>query len=257
MARCPAESEAATRALCAGLATQPLRRLSLGYNCLGVAGALALANVCGAWSASLEYLGLEMNGLGDQGCEEVARALERGSLPQLRHLELGWNELSASSAPTLASLLTCPGEGEAPAAAAEEQQPPAPRLEKLGLAGNNLGSGGAMALALAALSAPERRLDLDLSMNHVESGPLHVLTEWVEACDCASVGVSLGLEWNIVDDPAAVERLAAACSGLASRLGGAACPGAPRAPFVRLANNELPGLDAGAVVEDSRGLVAM
>ncbi|CAK0856098.1 unnamed protein product [Prorocentrum cordatum] len=114
MARCPAESEAATRALCAGLATQPLRRLSLGYNCLGVAGSLALANVCGAWSASLEYLGLEMNGLGDQGCEEVARALERGSLPQLRHLELGWNELSASSRADARVAADLPRRGRSP-----------------------------------------------------------------------------------------------------------------------------------------------
>ncbi|CAE8620429.1 unnamed protein product [Polarella glacialis] len=96
MMRCPASSISASASLLRSLGSQPLRRLSLGYNALGPTGASSLAAAAAAsqsWASSLEHLSLEMNGLGDEGCREVAGLLEKGLLPGLVSLELGLRPL--------------------------------------------------------------------------------------------------------------------------------------------------------------------
>jgi len=281
MTRCPA-GEAALQALLRGLAAQPLRRLNLGYNTLGQAGAAALAGallppqgdqqgnkddgggargckgpsgapLAARAASTLEYLGLEMNGLGDGGCGELARALTRALLPGLRSLELGWNEVSVASVAPLAGLLTVGG---------------CPQLGRLGLAGNKLGTEGARVLSLAALGRPRAlravdRLELDVSMNHVDAGLLAALAEWAETSDAARYGppsVTIGLEWNIVDDPAVVLRLAralAVAGGMAATAAWAGGAGTAPEPLVRLANNEVVegDLSPSEVLAESRGLV--
>jgi len=219
-----------------GLATQPLRQLSLGYNALGPSGAAALVQAASAWQGSLEHLGLEMNGLGDAGCREVAQALAGGLLPGLCSLELGWNELSAGCAPELVDFL--------------EKRTQA--FRRIGLGGNKLGCDGASALVETALTLrAQRPLDLDLSMNHVGSKPLAGMVAWAEdqANAGVSVAVSISLEWNVVDDAETALRLAKALArgGIASDSG---------APLLRLGNNdELIDLDPVEVKEESRGLV--
>jgi len=188
-----------------------------------------------------------MNGLGDKGCKEVAKALATGALSQLRILELGWNELSAASAPVLAKLLmprrTTGCDTTGPCVL--------PHLQKLGLGGNGLGSQGAQALVVAALSLPMRALDLDLSMNHVGAQPLESLAEWAEEHACgADLQISISLEWNTIDDCKAVWRLVRALA--ASVHNGCI----PRCVFIRLANNELNDLEPAEVLVESRGLVS-
>ena len=113
---------------------------------------------------------------------------ECGTLPYLETLELGWNELSEACAAGLKSLLTewtaCGASGRAEGAA--------PRLRKLGLGGNRLGSEGATALAAAALRHPSRDLELDLSMNHVGAAAVHAIAEWAEASLAKSTSAASG-----------------------------------------------------------------
>jgi len=245
--RCLA-SESTARALFQALATQPLRQLSLGYNALGAAGAAALVEAAGAWSHSLELLGLEMNGLGDSGCRALASALTRGVLPCLRSLELGWNELSGVSAPSLAGLLLRPAD----CTSAPISGPPC--LRRLGLGGNKFADDGARPLILAALANPDRPLELDLSMNHIGSQPLTALCEWAEADGHAALQVSINLEWNVIDGVPLVQRLAEALSR--SRLAKGRSPSGPREPLVRLGNNdELADLEPSAILSQSRGLI--
>jgi len=245
MTRCPAK-EGTMRALLHGLASQPLQQLNLGYNALGPAGINALSAAASAWSSTLQHLGLEMNGLGDNGCGEVAKVLLGGVLPHVRILELGWNELSAACAPALANLLRHRGSSTEGGAGC-----PLPLIAKVGLGGNKLGSDGAKTLVLAALACPARRLELDLSMNHVGTPPLLALAEWVETEAVGPVAVTLCLEWNVIDDVAAVKRLAASVGarGLAR--------GTVAEPLVRLANNDdLADLDPADVLATSMGFVS-
>jgi len=251
MTRCPA-NDATVRVIFKTLATQPLACLNLSYNTLGPSGASQLVSVTPAWTQSLERLILEMNGLGDKGCTEVAKVLAAGTLPQLKTLELGWNELSPVSAPVLAKLLMPRrADGLTVAGACS-----LPRLQKLGLGGNSLGSQGAQTLLLAALTFPSRPLDLDLSMNHVGAQPLAALVEWAESHDRSSTDlrISVSLEWNLISDTKAVQRLARTFAAY-SRIGSGSTDGA-QAVFLRLANNELNDLEPAEVLMHSRGLVS-
>lgn len=220
MTRCPCGEEV-LRALLHGLQQQPLRHLNLGYDALGLTGVRCLRSFA-TWR-SLRQLGLEMNGIGDAGCHEVAGLLD--ALPELRGLELGWNELSPTSAPALAGLARR-------------------GLARLGLGGNKLGSEGAQELLLAAMDHAGR-LELDLSMNHVAAPPLRALTEWLESGDRVLPRVTVSLEWNVVDDVGIVRRLASALS---------VHPEAE--PLIRLANNdELAELDPAQLSSSSNGLL--
>jgi len=90
-------------------------------------------------------------------------------------------------------------------------------------------------------------------MNHVGAKPLQAVVDWASACDEGlKVGVSVNLEWNMVDDSDAVLRLAKAVGG--KRLAMSDAPGAGR-PLVLLANNESADIDAAAVAAHSAGLV--
>lgn len=255
MTRCPA-NERTMRALFSCMATQPLHQLNLGYNALGASGASALVGVSSAWSSSLETLSLEMNGLGDGGCAEVAKALLGGTLPQLRAVELGWNELSANCAPLLAELLAQRG---TPSSASTSAPNGVSKLRKLGLGGNRLESEGAESLAMAALVDPSQALEMDLSMNHVGAPPLSALAKWVEAhCSETVLAVCFNLEWNTVDEEHAVRHLAEtlASSSFPGTVGDNGSPsGRPRRPFVKLANNEVADLDPSDICTLSRGLV--
>merc|ERR1712070_948189 len=131
-----------------------------GYNALGPVGVSSLMSCTGAWSQALERMSLEMNGLGDAGCAELAQALAGGCLPRLHSLELGWNELSDACGNALASLLRL-------RTPVQSGQASSMQLRKLGLGGNKLGSSGACTLVDAALASPSLELELDLSMNHV------------------------------------------------------------------------------------------
>merc|ERR1719321_1744266 len=132
MTRCPTK-EATMRLLHSHLASHPLRQLNLGYNALGPVGVAALMDCNGAWSTHLEHMSLEMNGLGDTGCDELARALARGRLPALQSLELGWNELTAACAGSLAGLLSPSAPESASEAGTEQRTGPTPLLRRLGL----------------------------------------------------------------------------------------------------------------------------
>jgi len=248
MTRCPSQ-EAICRPLLHTIATQPLRRLNLGYNALGVAGAATLMEVAPAWSNSLEHLCLEMNGLGDAGCLEIANSLSKGLLGSLRALELGWNELSATCAPALAALLDGPANDSCICC----------RLMRLGLGGNRLGSEGAQALILGALGDPTRRLDLDMSMNHVGSEPLYAVAKWALSCSCNSTLVSISLEWNTIDDVEAVNNAAhaLATSPLGASFRSPTEPGSELSPPLLLVgnNDELADLDPAEVFRKSCGLI--
>jgi len=169
-----------------------------------------------------------------------------GVLPKLKTLELGWNELSPACAGVLSHLLRPEMQGSAPA------DLPLTRLERLGLAGNSLGSDGAVTLIDAALSCPGRSLDLDLSMNHVGSAPVLSLADWVEAYKCdGPVALSICLEWNNITEAKAVLRLVKAVGSNQFK----ACLGGACLPLVRLANNELTNIEPSKVVSKSGGLV--
>lgn len=244
MTRCPT-NDATFRVLFTTLSTQALRRLNLGYNALGPTGAATLVGFAGGWTSSLEYLGLEMNGLGDGGCREVASAIETGLLPKLQILELGWNELSAASASSLVALVR-----GSTARTCDLFQ-----LRKLGLGGNRLGSNGASNLALAALANPSCIFEVDLSMNHVNSEPLLAMTKWAadECDDGLEVSVSINLEWNNIDDVLVVEELVRSLNDRGLR---PTCnaEGQPQS-VVRLGNNELENVDPAQLFEQSGGLV--
>ncbi|CAJ1349710.1 unnamed protein product [Effrenium voratum] len=213
------------------LAPQPLRRLNLGYNALGLQGISVLLKAAEsrAWSSSLSSLGLEMNGLGDKGCAKIVESLQL--LPSLSILELGWNELTEASAKVLLPLV--------------------PQLRRLGLGGNSLKQGG-ISLALQALAEPSRELELDLSMNHISSSAVWEMVRLLalpkEECE---LRVTVNLEWNVVDDPEAVRALARAlaCSGLAADVAGQ--------PLFQLANNELEGLEPSEVLDESKNLIML
>lgn len=246
--------EAICRSLLLAISAQPLRRLNLGYNALGAAGASALVEAAPAWSGCLEHLCLEMNGLSDAGCMELAGSLANGHLASLRVLELGWNELSSECAPALAKLLagTVDGPGAPPISMC--------KLERLSLGGNRFGSEGACELTMGALQQPERRLQLDLSMNHVGAEPLLAVAGWAETCcSCSTTAICVNLEWNTIDDLNAVERAAKSLGN--STLGKAASTegesGAPtRAPLLLVANNdELADLDPQDILRKSHGLI--
>jgi len=243
MTRCPLAGDSAS-SLLASLASQPLRRLMLGYNALGPDGAKSLASAArsSTWTSSLEHLGLEMNGLGDRGCSQVCRILKDGLLPGLLVLELGWNELSPSSAEELVELL--------------DGAPNAPKLSlrRLGLTGNRLSSEGAAQLALAALSDTSRKLELDLSMNHVASSALLAVASWAEGRAkeqpaTSTTSLCIGLEWNVVDDASAVQKLAAALAD--SRL---EVDPSSRQPLLRLSNNDFDA-EPAKVLQASAGLL--
>ncbi|CAE7247683.1 unnamed protein product [Symbiodinium natans] len=230
MTRCRC-SESAMRKLLGHFASQPLLRLGLSYNALGLQGArlLAEAAAAGGWQRSLGCLSLEMNGLGDAGCKQVA-SLVKQHLPALSVLELGWNEVTPASAPDLAQLLQAPDPlGDAPGLPV--------LLRRLGLAGNSLSS-AASGLVMAALSDPSREMELDLSMNHVDAKALRDVAEWARARrvpEVAEVQVHLtvSLEWNSIDDPQAVRHLADALSN------GKLMVAEAGQPLIQLANNEL------------------
>ncbi|CAJ1425889.1 unnamed protein product [Effrenium voratum] len=213
------------------LAPQPLCRLNLGYNALGLQGISVLLKAAEsrAWSSSLSSLGLEMNGLGDKGCAKIVES--RQLLPSLSILELGWNELTEASAKVLLPLV--------------------PQLRRLGLGGNSLKQGG-ISLALQALAEPSRELELDLSMNHISSSAVWEMVRLLalpkEECE---LRVTVNLEWNVVDDPEAVRALARAlaCSGLAADVAGQ--------PLFQLANNELEGLEPSEVLDESKNLIML
>jgi len=242
MTRCPLSGESAP-SLFSSLASQPLRRLNLGYNALGPDGAkaLALAATSSAWTSSLEYLGLEMNGLGDRGCSHVCSVLSKGMLPGLLSLELGWNELSPTSAEELAGLLS-PGSAQRKL-----------NLQRLGLTGNRLSSEGAAKLALNALSDAERKLELDLSMNHVASQALLAMASWAESRDkegaAITAGLCIGLEWNVIDDANAVHKLAKALADARLEV-----QASSKQPLLRLSNNDFDA-DPAKVLEASAGLL--
>jgi len=245
MTRCTA-SDVSWRVLMPTMGSQPLRRLNLGYNTLGPKGTSLLVDGASAWTSTLEQLNLEMNRPGEKRCKELCKAMLHGVLPKLKTLELGWNELSPACAGVLSHLLRPEMQGSAPA------DLPLTRLERLGLAGNSLGSDGAVTLIDAALSCPGRSLDLDLSMNHVGSAPVLSLADWVEAYKCdGPVALSICLEWNNITEAKAVLRLVKAVGSNQFK----ACLGGACLPLVRLANNELTNIEPSKVVSKSGGLV--
>jgi len=252
MTRCPA-SESLIRSLLGALSGQPLRRLNLGYDALGPVGAVALVGAAGSWSATLEDLSLEMNGLGDAGCNEIAKMISGGALPSLRSLELGWNELSAGCAASLSRLIPTAAIGS-DADGGDDAVCTTSKLCKLGLSGNKLGLEGAETLVVAVLSQPGLQFELDLSMNHVGgAGPLLAMSDWAEKGASTALAVTINLEWNTIDDDAAVRRFAEA-------IGKADLKPPPDAmeqlPLLRLANNdELHELDPAEITRISQGLV--
>eukprot|EP00435_Cladocopium_sp_Y103_P023798 s5189_g5.t2 len=132
MARCCC-SENAFSSLMNALGKQPLSRLALGYNTLGLQGLgsiLSAASQHLTWASTLSSLSLEMNGFGDEGCLKLVQS--QRFLPGLGVLELGWNQITYRSTEALASLLRSSS------------------LHRLGLAGNALGTDGAVRLILAA-----------------------------------------------------------------------------------------------------------
>jgi len=249
--RCPTD-ENTMRTLFKHLTSHPLRQLNLSYNALGPVGASVLMSCTGDWTRHLERMSLEMNGLGDSGCSELAKALSSGLLPALESLELGWNELSAACAGATASLLE-PRQRVAACAvdtmSAVTTSSSPMRLRRLGLAGNKLGSDGACTLVVAALACPEYELELDLSMNHVGTAPVNFLTDWVKKRNGGQVNVTVVLEWNIIDDALAVNQLAEVVSR---------CPSLTSCgrPLVRLGNNEIHELCPQDVLMQARGLVS-
>jgi len=253
MTRCPA-NDSTMKVLFQSLATQPLVHLNLSYNALGPAGATGLVGAMPAWTDRMQSLILEMNGLGDKGCKEVATALAAGRLPCLRVLELGWNELTAASAPVLSALLAQRDEqGGRSGGGSSRASSGLPRIQKLGLGGNGLGSEGAQVIVRAALAVSNRALDLDLSMNHVGAQPLCAFAEWAEGQPNGfDLRVSISLEWNIIDDAKAVCRLARALAGSAAR----SASSLAQRPLVRLANNELTDMEPAAVLTESGGLIS-
>lgn len=253
MTRCPT-NESASKLLLRSLASQPLRRLSLGYNALGPAGAASLVVAAAAsdsWANCLEHLGLEMNGLGDAGCNTITSLLSTGVLQGLETLELGWNELSPFSAEDLAALLgPATADPKSPTVPDENRQHGLclPRLRRLGLAGNRLGSLGAAKLMQTALSEPSRELELDLSMNHVGSPALEQVAEWANGLEAnpAQVCACIGLEWNMIDDVEVVKKVATALARIS-------VPGTRS--LLRLANNETE-LDAAMLPAESSRIIA-
>lgn len=244
MTRCRS-SNIAMRQLLNHLSSHALCRLGLSYNAIGLQGARLLGEAAriGGWKHSLGCLGLEMNGLGDAGCKQVA-SLVKQYLPALSVLELGWNEVTGASAADLAQLVRAPdGENDAGLPVL---------LRRLGLAGNSLAS-AASKLVLAALSDPSRELELDLSMNHVDAQALRDAAEWARARNSGEVQVHLtvSLEWNTIDDPEAVRDLANALSGAELMMAEAG------QPLIQLANNELLDLQASEILDASANLIML
>lgn len=241
--RCPMGTELADQFF-QSLVSQPLKRLSMGYSALGPEGAEAFVRSAhsAVWIETLIELSLEMTGIGDEGCKEVSAALGQGILPLLRQLELGWNELSADSAPGLAALLKPTG---------ARKSPPC-QIEKMGLGGNQLGSSGAAQLMSAALSIPSRILILDISMNRVGSKALEEvcqsLSQESEGFVNPDTQLAIILEWNEVEDVDTVKALAAALPETDESPSG-------RSPILRLTNNEL-GLDPTEAQELLRHRIA-
>eukprot|EP00435_Cladocopium_sp_Y103_P024248 s5189_g5.t3 len=166
MARCCC-SENAFSSLMNALGKQPLSRLALGYNTLGLQGLgsiLSAASQHLTWASTLSSLSLEMNGFGDEGCLKLVQS--QRFLPGLGVLELGWNQITYRSTEALASLLRSSS------------------LHRLGLAGNALGTDGAVRLILAAELG--RELELDLSMNSITSDCLRQLVGWASEPSKAS-----------------------------------------------------------------------
>eukprot|EP00439_Symbiodinium_sp_Y106_P086677 s97_g35.t1 len=219
--------------------------LGLSYNAIGLHGARLLGEAAriGGWKHSLGCLGLEMNGLGDSGCKQVA-SLVKQYLPALSVLELGWNEVTGASAADLAQLVRAPD--------SDKDAGLPVLLRRLGLAGNSLAS-AASKLVLAALSDPSRELELDLSMNHVDAQALRDAAEWARARNTGEVQVHLtvSLEWNTIDDPEAVRDLAIALSGAKLMVAESG------QPLIQLANNELLDLQASEILDASENLIML
>lgn len=174
-----------------------------------------------------------MNGFGDEGCLKLVQS--QRFLPGLGVLELGWNQITYRSTEALASLLRSSS------------------LHRLGLAGNALGTDGAVHLILAAELG--RELELDLSMNSITSDCLRQLVGWAsepsKASQAQAVHLTVNLEWNSIDDPEQVKALAKALLD-----GGFQATESGQALF-QLANNELRGLPASEILDASANLIIL
>lgn len=235
MARCCC-SENAFSSLMNALGKQPLSRLALGYNTLGLQGLGSILNAASqhlTWASTLSSLSLEMNGFGDEGCLKLVQS--QRFLPGLGVLELGWNQITYRSTEALASLLRSSS------------------LHRLGLAGNALCTDGAVHLILAAELG--RELELDLSMNSITSDCLRQLVGWAsepsKASQAQAVHLTVNLEWNSIDDPEQVKALAKALLD-----GGFQATESGQALF-QLANNELRGLPASEILDASANLIML
>ena len=149
----PSEAEVEAIARAVEASSSKLKRLELGFNGIGDAGAekLAAAVVAshessGVGSGSLTRLLLYDNGITDVGALALAAALPRSRLTEL---SLDGNEITDVGACALAEAI---------------EATPSSSLEKLGLDGNKITDVGAVCLA-AALQQSRSLTDVYLSYN--------------------------------------------------------------------------------------------
>jgi Ran GTPase-activating protein (RanGAP) involved in mRNA processing and transport len=163
--------------------------------------------------ACLTSLSLQVNDLGDEGCQKVAEALADVKTVEL--LDLRWNNIGEKGAESISKL--------------------ARKLKTVNLSGNAVKSGGARHLLRAMHS--ETLMSVDMSMNHIAN---EVLADLIALAGARTTYAEVNLEWNVVSDDDKVEALADALGAESSHL------------RVQLGNNEV-AADADTIADKSRG----
>lgn len=171
----------------------PLKRLCLGRNSIGTAGARALAAALPCSAETLTELRLDRNSIGDKGVAALASGLSRSCFPAMGLLDLGHNfSLSSHGMAELAGALTSS----------------APGLRTLSLGRSALGEEGARHVSRLLKSLSKLEM-LDLELCQLREKGAQAIGEGIAA---SSSLASVSMARNGLGDRGA----AALCHGLAS-----------------------------------------
>jgi Ran GTPase-activating protein (RanGAP) involved in mRNA processing and transport len=204
---------------------------TFAYNQIGPEGIARLLTPNSKWVERLTSGNFSMMNLNDKGCTLLAKQLERA--PKLLHLDLRWNEIHVDGAVAISKLLS---------------DDVCSCLATIDLAGNQIGNAGANALIPCFTHAALE--SVNLSMNHISSKVLNVLTEFVstekEKADASRKSLHLNFEWNTIDKEKEVKTFA---EHIASSVND---PPKCREIHIDFSNNEMLDLDPFLISEWSK-----
>ena len=204
---------------------------TFAYNQIGPDGIARMLTPNSKWVERLTSGNFSMMNLSDKGCSLLAKQLERA--PKLVHLDLRWNEIHVDGAVAISKLLS---------------DDVCPNLSTIDLAGNQIGNAGANALIPCFTHGALE--SVNLSMNHISSKVLKVLTDFVttekECADSSRKSLHINFEWNTIDKEKEVKEFAEHIGTSAGE------PATCREIHIDFSNNEMLDLDPFLISEWSK-----